>query len=137
MVVSILYLIFQRFSGLLKRLAWSSCSAIFAFSSGVMHTADVRTAEQWPYIDMTAVETQLDGAGPWALDGKLELTGAGIPAGRQFVLQLLPALRELVADGVVKPMHVNTKANLADLFTKPLTGRRFVYLRNKAMNIKA
>ena len=30
-----------------------------------MHVSDVRDATRWPYIDMTGVETQFDGDGPW------------------------------------------------------------------------
>ena len=46
-------------------------------------------------------------------------------------------VRELVDEGVIKPIHVNTKENLADLFTKPLERRIFQGLRNKLMNITA
>jgi len=31
----------------------------------IMHKIDVRTEHQWPYIDMTGVERQLEGSGPW------------------------------------------------------------------------
>ena len=30
-----------------------------------MHVSDVRDATRWPYIDMTGVETQFEGDGPW------------------------------------------------------------------------
>ena len=33
----------------------------------VMHKQDVRGPLSWPYIDMTGVEMQLEGAGPWTL----------------------------------------------------------------------
>uniref|UniRef100_A0A7S1TXG1 Metallo-beta-lactamase domain-containing protein n=3 Tax=Phaeomonas parva TaxID=124430 RepID=A0A7S1TXG1_9STRA len=33
----------------------------------VMHAADVRGEDRWPYIDMTGVEQQLTGDGPWEL----------------------------------------------------------------------
>ena len=33
--------------------------------------------------------------------------------------------------GIMTPVYVNTKENLADMFTKPLTGDTFRYLRNK------
>lgn len=33
----------------------------------VMHSLDVRGPDAWPYIDMTAVEKQLEGDGPWTL----------------------------------------------------------------------
>ena len=45
-------------------------------------------------------------------------------------------IRELVEDGKLRVSFVRTDDNVADLFTKPLTGRRFVNLRDKAMNIK-
>ena len=32
-----------------------------------MHSSDVRDAARWPYIDMTGVETQFDGDGPWEI----------------------------------------------------------------------
>ena len=44
-------------------------------------------------------------------------------------------VRELVECGVVKPTHINTKENLADIYTKPLERRTFQALRNKLMNI--
>jgi len=44
-------------------------------------------------------------------------------------------VRELVECGVVKPAHINTKDNLADLFTKPLDRKTFQGLRNVLMNI--
>ena len=37
----------------------------------VMHAADVRGPDDWPYIDMRTVETQLEGDGPWELEGGL------------------------------------------------------------------
>ena len=55
----------------------------------VMHAADVRTAAQWPYIDMTAVETQLDGDGPWALDGVAGVTIVGTPGHSRGSLSFL------------------------------------------------
>lgn len=33
----------------------------------LMHSLDVRGPDAWPYIDMTAVEKQLEGDGPWTL----------------------------------------------------------------------
>ncbi|CAJ1383267.1 unnamed protein product [Effrenium voratum] len=33
----------------------------------VMHVADVRGPDAWPYIDMTEIEEQLAGQGPWSL----------------------------------------------------------------------
>ena len=44
-------------------------------------------------------------------------------------------VRELVDAGIVKPTHINTKENLADIYTKPLERRTFQALRNKLMNI--
>lgn len=44
-------------------------------------------------------------------------------------------VRELVADGTITVKFVPTDANVADLFTKPLSAKRFVELRNAAMNI--
>ena len=44
-------------------------------------------------------------------------------------------VRELVEAGVVKPKHVSSKANLADIFTKPLERKSFQALRNALMNI--
>ena len=44
-------------------------------------------------------------------------------------------VRELVDAGIVKPTHVSSKENLADIFTKPLERRTFQGLRNKLMNI--
>ena len=38
-------------------------------------------------------------------------------------------VRELVDAGIVKPTHINTKENLADIY------RTFQALRNKLMNI--
>ena len=39
----------------------------FPSMTRVMHTLDVRGPECWPGIDMRAVETQLEGNGPWEL----------------------------------------------------------------------
>ncbi|CAK9095776.1 unnamed protein product [Durusdinium trenchii] len=48
----------------------------------VMHAADVRGPDAWPYIDMTGVEEQLDGKGPWILaDGVKVLHTPGHSAG--------------------------------------------------------
>ena len=38
----------------------------------VMHSLDVRDEHSWPYIDMTSIETQLTGEGPWELAPGLE-----------------------------------------------------------------
>ena len=35
----------------------------------IMHAADVKGADEWPYIEMRDVEVQLEGDGPWHVDG--------------------------------------------------------------------
>jgi glyoxylase-like metal-dependent hydrolase (beta-lactamase superfamily II) len=42
-------------------------AARFPRAQRVMHALDVRDATQWPYIDMSTVELQLSGSGPWEL----------------------------------------------------------------------
>ena len=42
-------------------------AARFPDAQRVMHALDVRDASSWPYIDMTDVEIQLSGDGPWEL----------------------------------------------------------------------
>ena len=42
-------------------------AARFPDAQRVMHALDVRDASSWPYIDMTDVEMQLSGDGPWEL----------------------------------------------------------------------
>jgi glyoxylase-like metal-dependent hydrolase (beta-lactamase superfamily II) len=42
-------------------------AARFPSATRVMHSLDVRDASRWPHIDMTAVERQLEGDGPWEL----------------------------------------------------------------------
>jgi len=44
-------------------------------------------------------------------------------------------IRELVEDQRVVVPFVRTHANLADFFTKPLTGKNFFRLRNEIMNV--
>jgi len=44
----------------------------FPTMTRVMHSLDVQSAHSWPYIDMTAVETQVVGDGPWELAPGLE-----------------------------------------------------------------
>lgn len=46
-------------------------------------------------------------------------------------------LRELVMKGIIKTTRVETKDNLADLFTKPLSRDRFQDLRNRLGIVKA
>ena len=43
-------------------------------------------------------------------------------------------IREKIQDGVIKTFHVPTRHQLADLFTKPLAQRQFLYLLSK-MNL--
>ena len=42
----------------------------------IMHSADVRGSDRWPYIDMTAIEHQLSGPGPWDIS---QLPGCELP----------------------------------------------------------
>ena len=44
-------------------------------------------------------------------------------------------VREAVEDHKIRVPFVSTADNLADFFTKPLTGRVFFPLRNRIMNI--
>jgi len=43
----------------------------------IMHKLDVKSADEWPYIEMRDVEVQLEGDGPWQLDG-MERSGAKV-----------------------------------------------------------
>lgn len=43
-------------------------------------------------------------------------------------------IREKIQDGVIKTFHVPTRHELADLFTKPLHQKQFMYLLSK-MNL--
>ena len=44
----------------------------FPTMTRVIHSLDVRDERSWPYIDMTSVEKQLTGGGPWELAPGLE-----------------------------------------------------------------
>ena len=41
--------------------------------------------------------------------------------------------RKFVSDGIVQVLHINTKEQIEDIFTKPLDEAMFVYLRAKLM----
>ena len=45
----------------------------FPAMTRVMHQQDVRGPSSWPYIDMTGIEMQLDGDGPWQLEEGLKV----------------------------------------------------------------
>lgn len=46
-------------------------------------------------------------------------------------------VRDLVTAGKLNVTFIPTADNVADLFTKPLATRRFIELRDKAMNIRS
>jgi hypothetical protein len=45
-------------------------------------------------------------------------------------------VKEKVEEGLIKFEYIPTREMLADLFTKPIQGSQFIYLRNKLMNWK-
>ena len=45
-------------------------------------------------------------------------------------------IRECVEDGRLRVPYVPTEDNVADFFTKPLTGKHFFNMRDKVMNVQ-
>ena len=44
-------------------------------------------------------------------------------------------IRDKIAEGIVDLKYIDTKLNLADMFTKPLPNESFTWMKNKLMNI--